>query len=89
MHRSCSSCNVGNRDCEHGNEHSDAVVERNSMNHDKAVKRLDEMESALVRAEMARKDIDLLFTMRIVREMLEDEVRKDVRKEERRGDKAD
>ena len=52
------------------------------MTHDKAVKWLDEMESALVRAEMARKDIDLLFTMRVVREMLEDEVRKDVRKKE-------
>lgn len=52
------------------------------MTHDKAVKWLSEMESALVRAETARKDIDLLVVMRVVRDMLEGEVRGDVRKKE-------
>ena len=52
------------------------------MKHEDAVEWLDEMESALVRAEMARKDIDLIVTMRAVRKMLESEVR-NVRKEKR------
>ena len=46
------------------------------MNHDKAVKWLDELESALVRAETARKDIDLILVMRLLREELEEDVRK-------------
>lgn len=45
------------------------------MNHDKAVKWLDTIESALVRAETARKDIDLILVMRILREELEEDVR--------------
>ena len=47
------------------------------MNHDKAVKWLDKLESALVRAETARKDIDLILVMRLLREELEEDVRKD------------
>jgi hypothetical protein len=47
------------------------------MNHDKAVKWLDEIESALVRAETARKDIDLILVMRILREELEEDVRQE------------
>lgn len=38
---------------------------------------LDVLESALVRAESARKDIDLILVMRAVRDMLEEEVRTD------------
>lgn len=49
------------------------------MNHDKAVKWLDEIESALVRAETARKDIDLILVMRLLREELEEDVRKEKR----------
>lgn len=40
---------------------------------------LDRIESALVRAENARKDIDLILVMRVVREMLEQDVRKNAR----------
>lgn len=49
------------------------------MNHDKAVKWLDTIESALVRAETARKDIDLILVMRLLREELEEDVRKEKR----------
>ena len=49
------------------------------MNHDRAVKWLDEIESALVRAETARKDIDLILVMRLLREELEEDVRKEKR----------
>lgn len=38
---------------------------------------LDEIETALVRAETAKKDLDLLVVMRAVREILEHEVRKE------------
>ena len=38
---------------------------------------LDTLENALVRAESARKDIDLILVMRAVRDMLEEEVRID------------
>ena len=46
------------------------------MTHEKKVKWLDEIESALVRAETARKDIDLILVMRLLREELEEDVRK-------------
>ena len=36
---------------------------------------LDEMETALVRAETSRKDIDLIVTMRAVRALLEKDVK--------------
>lgn len=41
------------------------------------VKWLDEMESALLRAENGKKDLDLIVTMRAVRAMLERQVRDD------------
>lgn len=40
------------------------------------IKWLDQLESALVRAEKARKDIDLLLIMRAMRDLLEEEVKK-------------
>ena len=42
---------------------------------DKA-KWLDAIESALIRAEESRKDIDLILVMRALRDWLEEEVRK-------------
>lgn len=45
------------------------------MTHEKKVKWLDEIESALVRAETARKDIDIILLMRLARDILESEVR--------------
>lgn len=54
------------------------------MNHDKAVKWLDEIESALVRAESARKDIDLILMMRLERDRLESEVRNETVQQERK-----
>lgn len=46
-----------------------------------SAKWLDEIETALIRAEQGMKDIDLILTMRAVRDMLEDEVRKAGRRE--------
>lgn len=43
------------------------------------VKWLDTVETALVRAETARKDIDLVLVMRILRDMLEEDVRNERR----------
>ena len=40
---------------------------------------LDRIESAFVRAEKARKDINLILVMRVVKEMLEQDVRKNAR----------
>ncbi len=54
------------------------------MNHDRAVKWLDTMESALVRAETARKDIDLILMMRLERDRLESEVRNETVQQERK-----
>ena len=45
------------------------------MTHEKNVKWLDEIESALVRAETARKDLDIILLMRFVRDYLESEVK--------------
>ena len=45
------------------------------MTHEKKVKWLDEIESALVRAETARKDLDIILLMRFVRDYLESEVK--------------
>lgn len=50
---------------------------REEKRHEDAAKWLDQMENALARAETARKDIDLILTMRAVRAMLEREVRRD------------
>lgn len=38
-------------------------------------KLLDAVESALVRAEKAKKDMDLILVMRILRDILEEDVR--------------
>lgn len=40
-----------------------------------SIKSLDAIESALVRAEKAKKDIDLILVMRILRDILEEDVR--------------
>lgn len=45
------------------------------MTYEQKVKWLDTIESALVRAETARKDIDLILMMRLERDRLESEVR--------------
>lgn len=49
------------------------------MTYEQKVKWLDTIESALVRAETARKDIDLILVMRLLREELEEDVRKEKR----------
>ena len=80
--RSCDCCPVGGGRSRDVFKTGAALDKGDSMKHEDAVEWLDEMESALVRAEMARKDIDLIVTMRAVRKMLESEVR-NVRKEKR------
>lgn len=40
-----------------------------------SIENLDAIESALVRAEKAQKDIDLILVMRILRNILEEDVR--------------
>lgn len=45
---------------------------------------LDTMETALVRAETARKDIDLLLVMRALRDIFEGEVRNGIQHEAER-----
>lgn len=40
-----------------------------------SIENLDAIESALVRAEKAKKDIDLILVMRILRNILEEDVR--------------
>lgn len=51
------------------------IPAKNGMTHEKEVKWLDEIESALVRAETARKDLDIILLMRFVRDYLESEVK--------------
>lgn len=50
------------------------------------VKWLDIMETALVRAEGTRKDIDLILVMRAMRDFLEEEVRNESGERKRKGD---
>lgn len=45
------------------------------MKHEEAVKIMDQMEDCLVRAEMAKKDRDLIAVMKAVYKLYEEKVR--------------
>ena len=45
------------------------------MKHEEAVKIMDQMENCLVRAEMAKKDLDLIVALRALYKLYEEVVR--------------
>lgn len=49
------------------------------MKHDEAVKILDELENCLLRAETARKDIDLLVALRVLYKIIKEKINEDAK----------
>lgn len=47
------------------------------MTHDEKVKWLDQLESSLVRAETSRKDVDLIVALRLLYQIMKEEVKND------------
>lgn len=50
------------------------------MKHDEAVKILDELENCLLRAETARKDIDLLVALRVLYKIIKEKINEDAKR---------
>ena len=58
------------------------LMKVNTMKHEDEIRLLDEVEVACVRAEKARKDVDLLVALRVLYKLLEERVKEDERRDE-------